>query len=107
LTSVPSDIHIQGVIKFSLYQRRKNSFKTRTMQEITSDGMLFRVRHEALFTTSTNINKKLYDQKDFQNKVINHLVPFASELFAILTSKSFRIPIVPPGEVRFSETPES
>ena len=103
LPNTQSDIHLEGSINYRLYGRRKNSFKMRATQRIEAEGLSFRVRHEARFTTDTPLPKNLFDDRIFQNKVINEMVPFGSELFAILSSKTCVAPIITPGKVEFEE----
>lgn len=94
-----SDISLEGSIRYRLYARRKNSFKARATQEIKVRGVAFRVRHEVRFASAVPISDRLFDDEAFRDYVANMILPFGSELFATLTSKSFSGPLIAPGEL--------
>lgn len=94
-----SEIGVKGSIRYSFYARRKNSFKVRATQEIKAEGVSFRVRHEVRFASSAAITSGLFDNDAFHNHVVNMIIPFASELFATLTGKTFDGPLLAAGQV--------
>lgn len=106
ITNIQSDIHLEGFFDLNLYGKRKNSFKIRVTQRIEGEAVLFRARHEARFTVDTPLSKEFFNNRDFHNKVMNVIVPFSSELFALLSSKTYVAPIITPGKVAFREATE-
>jgi len=93
------EITVKGSIRYSFYARRKNSFKVRVTQEIKAEGVSFRVRHKVRLTSDAAITSGLFDDDAFHNYVVNMIIPFGSELFAILTGKTFDGPILTAGQV--------
>jgi len=100
LPSYPEERHFEISIKYSIHARRKNSFKIKATHEYKVEGVLFRTRHEARFLSDSIIPKNIHQQEKFRTQITNLLLPFASELFATLTGKSFTIPLIAPGKIR-------
>jgi hypothetical protein len=93
------EIEVKGSIRYSFYARRKNSFKVKATQEIKAEGVSFRVRHEVRFASDVAITSGLFDDDAFHDYVVNMIIPFASELFATLTGKTFDGPLLVAGQV--------
>ena len=106
-TSVPSDVifdgKIEGSIRFRVYARTKRGFKVRATQQIIAGAIMYRAIHEARFNCDSLLAPELLGSQPFQNKIANYLLPFASELFGVLTGKSFTVPIISPGKIGFTE----
>jgi len=101
-----SEMDIKGSIRYTFYGRQRKSFKVRATQEIKTEYATFRARQEARFTTDTPISDELLDESTFQKRVVNKILPFGSELFATLTSKTFDVPFITPGELMGKEEEE-
>ena len=98
-----SEVRLEGSIRYRFYARRKNSFKVRATQEIKAEGVSLRVRHEVRFITDFPISNDLFGDETFQTNVVNMILPFGSELFAVLTGKTLDIPLIAPGELARAE----
>lgn len=99
VTNNEAKLHLEGNIALSFREKRKYSFKVRARQEIKVEGALLRVTHEARFTSQSTLPKEIFRTDDLERRVIDIILPFASELFAILTGKSFVVPVIAPGEL--------
>ena len=106
-SDTPSTAHMEGRIRFRPYGVSKKSFKVTMIQELRTNGIVCRMRHQARLASDNLINPQLLKDESFQHQIIRKLIPFHSELFAILTGKSFTTPIVASGELGIKkETPE-
>jgi len=90
---------LQGSIKYSYHFVRKNSFRVRTTQQISLKGITFTIKHEVKFISEDPIEKTDLDDKEFQRRMVNKILPFTSELFAYISGKSITIPIISPDRI--------
>lgn len=96
---------LEGKFRFSFSARKKNSFKMRSTEEIKVEDVFFRVRHEARFVSDVPLTKQLFENVSFQHAAINMMLPFASELFANLTGKTFTGPVIAPPRIPQTQQP--
>lgn len=99
-------LKLEGNLRFSFSARKKNSFKVRSTEEIKTEDVFFRVRHETRFVSDELLSKELFKKASFQHAAINMIMPFASELFANLTGKTFTGPIMAPSRVPRAQEPK-
>lgn len=106
-TSLPSDIpptaNMEGRIHLRAYGIAKKSFKVTMSHELRVNGVVCRMRHQARLASDNPINPKLLKDESFHHQIIKKLIPFHSELFAMVTSKSFTTPIVTSGELEIEK----
>jgi hypothetical protein len=91
-------------VSLRLYAKTKNSFKVKLSQIITFNTAKLRTRHEAIFSNEDTISKKLFSSEVLQEKLLDILFPFNTELFAFISAKSFGAPIIAPSH--YSDTKE-
>ena len=78
----------------------------RSTEEIKVEDVFFRVRHEARFVSDVPLTKQLFENVSFQHAAINMILPFASELFANLTGKTFTGPVIAPPRIPQTQQPK-
>lgn len=100
VTNSESMVPLDGSVTLSFHAKRKNSFKIRVRQEIKTTGVSFRAIHEARFIAQNPIPQEAFKSRAFQTNVLNTVLPFACELLATLTGKSFAVPVIAPGTLR-------
>lgn len=98
-------LKLEGNVRFSFSARKKNSFKMRSTEEIKAEDVFFRVRHEARFVSDEPLTKQLFKNTSFQHAAISMILPFASELFANLTGKTFTGPVIAPSRIPQTQQP--
>lgn len=86
-------------VNISYKLKRKNSFRLRIRNEITLQGAIFRATHEAHFTSISPLPKDIYQNRLFQIRTINMVLPFTCEILASLTRQSYGMPIITPSKV--------
>ena len=87
---------MKGSIGITFSGKRKYGFKVRARQEIKIGEVSFRVTHQARFLSHDPLKKDVFQYKDFRVMIMNMLMPFTSELFAVLSGKSLIIPLIAP-----------
>lgn len=104
---IPTSANIEGRIRLRAYGIAKKSFKVTISHELRMNGVLCRMRHEARLASNDPINPELLKDDSLHHQIIKRLLPFHSELFAMLTSKSFTTPVVTSGELEIEkQTPD-
>jgi hypothetical protein len=79
-----------------LYGKHRNKFRVRLVTEIHYKTAKFRARYSAEFEHKEPISHEEFRSELLQNEVVNYLLPFNTELFAHISSKSFGRPIIAP-----------
>jgi len=98
-TSVSSKIKPnvgQISVNLRLHAKTKNSFRARLTQVIIFNTARLRTKHEAIFSNEVLISKKVFNSNALQEKVLDILFPFNTELFAYISAKSFGAPVIAP-----------
>lgn len=99
-------LDLEGKFRFSLSARKKNSFKMRSTEEIKVEDVFFRVRHETRFVSDSPLTRQLFENVSFQHAAVNMVLPFATELFANLTGKTFTGPVIAPPRIPQTQQPK-
>jgi hypothetical protein len=104
---IPTTTNVEGHINLRAYKVAKKSFKVIMSHELRLKGVVCRTRHQARFASSKPISPELFQNESFHHQIVNKLMPFNSELFAMLTSKSFNTPIITLSKVELKKDTSS